>query len=1199
MKKTIILLLLICLGSETFSYAQRGKNGSYTVSLTNTILNAYTTLISDITAGATSITVANNSLSLFSTNLAPGDLIFIIQMQGAAIFTDEWWHEYGYITELGNCGKYEFAQVASVAGGQTINLTCGLVNNYSVSGKTQIVRVPRFTTLTINSGAELTCNAWNGSTGGVLVVETLGDIINNGAVNTSGKGFRGGAVSPQTSTVYTYNGYASTNNNLGGQKGEGIADYGGSAQYGRGAPANGGGGGNAHNAGGGGGCNVGQTSAWVDGSGFPDTTTSSSYIQAWDLESANFHKVVSYGGGRGGYSWSYKNRDALTVAPGDALWEGDNRKNYGGLGGWPLFPNWNGYERLYLGGGGGGGHQNDTWGGAGSNGGGIIYAMCYGNISGSGEFNANGINGLNSTSGTGFLGSNGADGAGGGGGGGAVVLNSVGPISGVSVWASGGNGGNQVISTYYNTIQSQAQGPGGGGGGGYIAISNGSIYKNAEGGLNGTTNSSGVSPEFPPNGATSGRRGVDNATVAHFSVSASDVLTCQGVPVTLTANITGTPPSGTSYGWYSSEFGGTQLSNTTSLYISNPQATTTYYFGTCPGTYRIPVVLTVSLVNADAGEDDGLCNGNSVTLHASPGIAYTWSPADGLDDIHSQNPVCTTNVTTQYYVTITNADYCTGVDSVTISVLNVIPFVTNDTSVCEGNDVTLTASGGILYHWSTNQNSQSINVSPSVTETYFVTVSVLGCSATEDVVVTVNELPDVDLGDDTTFCDGAVLLLDAGNPGFAFLWQDSHDGQTYNAGSSGLYWVQVSDIHGCVGRDSIDITVEPWADATITPQPPLCINWLPVTLTAAESGGIWSGTGITDNINGVFNPAVALADSNQVIYTLGGLCGDSDTIYIIVNLLPVVNLGNDASYCMGDTISLDAGNTGATYLWNNSFDEQIMDVYTSGTYWVEVTDANSCVENDSIILAFLPVADATITAVGPSCENIGNIDMEAAQSGGLWSGNGMTNSSTGMFNTINAGVGTSKVIYTISGQCGDSDTIYIVVLPAQDVDVDFANPDCPNFDQGTIELSVTGGTQPYDYEWNTGDTTLQLSGLIEGNYTVTITDSNGCVISRTVELINPDVDCYHPVFYVPNIFSPNGDGQNDVFRVRGEGIVELSLVVFDRWGEKVFDTGNVNGEWDGTYKGKDMPNGVYSYYVVAKMQDDSQIKKKGNVTLER
>ncbi|MFA5195811.1 MAG: gliding motility-associated C-terminal domain-containing protein, partial [Bacteroidales bacterium] len=68
---------------------------------------------------------------------------------------------------------------------------------------------------------------------------------------------------------------------------------------------------------------------------------------------------------------------------------------------------------------------------------------------------------------------------------------------------------------------------------------------------------------------------------------------------------------------------------------------------------------------------------------------------------------------------------------------------------------------------------------------------------------------------------------------------------------------------------------------------------------------------------------------------------------------------------------------------------------------------------------------------------------------------------------------------------------------------------------------------------------------------------------------------------------------------RGEGIVELSLVVFDRWGEKVFDTGNVNGEWDGTYKGKDMPNGVYSYYVVAKMQDDSQIKKKGNVTLER
>ena len=503
-KTTAALIILCLLFSLQSAFAQLGKNGAKTISGTITNLNEYTTLTADAVAGNTSVSVANctlNSGGNFSAPLDTGDLIIIIQMQGATLnaATDSTW---GAITNYSNCGNYEFAEVLSTPNVSTINLNCGLQNNYSAAGRVQVIRVPRYSSLTISAGATLSCVAWNGSTGGVLAAEVNGNTVisGTGKIDVSGKGFRGGLLTENTAQYGVLN-YVYPTGNYGGEKGEGIAGFEGDydiygGRYCKGAGANGGGGGDSHNAGGGGGANGGVPSAWT-GTGNPDVSNAS-WIAAWNLEYAGFASSSSSGGGRGGYSFSGNNQNPLVLAPHNASWGGDGRSVSGGWGGRPL--DYSG-GAIFLGGGGGAGHQNDNVGGAGGSGGGLFYLVNYGTVSGSGQIMANGSNGSN-TGNSGLDG--GIDGAGGAGAGGTIILNSSGTISGISATANGGSGGTQTVSLLFDPYE--AEGPGGGGGGGYIAVSNGAITGTANGGANGTTNSAPMSG-FPSNGSTKGGSG--------------------------------------------------------------------------------------------------------------------------------------------------------------------------------------------------------------------------------------------------------------------------------------------------------------------------------------------------------------------------------------------------------------------------------------------------------------------------------------------------------------------------------------------------------------------------------------------------------------------------------------------------------------------------------------------------------------------
>ncbi len=471
-----------------------GKDGALTVGVANTVVNSYTTLTAGATAGATTLTVAS------AAGITAGDVLLVYQAQGATISTANA-NTYGAVTALGNAGRYEYVSVASVSGTTiTLGTACDTTPlRFSYSSGAQVVRVPQYSTLTVNAGASIVPQAWNGSTGGVVAAIVDGTATVNGSINANAAGFRGGAIDNDTTAAGTdVPAYVGTTTAGGAEKGESIAGsqatYDGlSGRYNRGAPANGGGGGNAHNAGGGGGGN-GGTGTW-NGQGVPSLTTVA-WSNAWDIDGTLTAATNSPGGGRGGYTYGANDQNALTTAPGNAGWGGNNRRERGGLGGRPLANNASivGDTRLFLGGGGGAGDGNNSAAAAGGRGGGLVLVIATA-VAGSGTLQADGATAANTIPGH-------NDAPGGGGGGGSVVL--VAPASGaLGLSAIGGLGGSQLITG------NESEGPGGGGGGGFIASPAGT--GTVTGGNNGTTSSAAVT-EFVPNGATRGNTG--NAATA-------------------------------------------------------------------------------------------------------------------------------------------------------------------------------------------------------------------------------------------------------------------------------------------------------------------------------------------------------------------------------------------------------------------------------------------------------------------------------------------------------------------------------------------------------------------------------------------------------------------------------------------------------------------------------------------------------------
>lgn len=1087
--------------------AQRGKHGAKIIANSTVPVNEYTYLASDASQGTNSIVVNNSNLNTnnrFPGALAVGDLLYIIQIQGVSIITNNQVANWGEITSYNNCGNNELAEVYSISG-NTIQLTCNLINSYTASGKVLVVRVPRYSSLTINNAGILSCDTWNGQIGGVLAVEVNGNTVINGTgkIDVSGKGFRGGDLTTWSSDGWGGGQGASALLKEGAEKGEGVAGFkaeldaqGG--RYCKYAAANGGGGGNVHNAGGGGGGNCG-IGIWT-GNGMPDITTSTTYANAWNLESAGFATAVSSGGGRGGYTFSGSDKNATTVAPNDltathSVWGGDGRRIQGGFGGRPLDYTTN---RLFLGGGGGAADQNDGLGGKGGNGGALAYIYSFGTITGAGVINSNGTDGGSA---------NGKDAAGGGGAGGTIKIISSGLITGVAINASGGLGGTQTVGF----LVDEAEGPGGGGGGGYIALTNNTVVKSANGGNNGTTNSDGVN-EFPPNGATKGAIGI-TTTAVDFFIYDNDTAICKNTSVTLTAHVQGTMPNGTTVNWYDSRVGGSVIGTGMSFTTPILTQTTTYYVGTCPGFYRDSVLVTIRTAPAiNAGNDQTICFGSCAQINATGGVSYVWSPITNLNNANIANPQACPTVTRTYFVTGTDSYGCTNTSDIVINIT--APPVINassDVTICNGSSTQLTVSGGTSYTWSSNipaPNNTLSNptVSPTTTSSYTVTATTGGsCQSTASIKVTVDNGAVLTHTQDTTICKGDTITLFV-NGGTSYTWSGTPI--VNNTTSTPLVYPSVTTIYkvtalsgaSCASIDSVIVTINP-SNADAGANAGICSGGY-VQFNAV--GGIsyaWSpsiGLSNTNSNNPIASPSVTTTYYANIIDHIG--CEYLDSLVITVGSNLTVNAGLDTAICSGTSVQLSATG-GTSFSWSpnsnlssNSVFNPIASPVTTTTYVLVSSDGSGCAGTDSVVVFVNPIPSVSAGSNQTICSN-GSIQLSAT--GGvdyIWAPTtGLSNAN--IYNPI--ATPNSSIVYNVTGTdingCTANSSVSITVGTVLTVDAGLDKNICAG---DSVQLSAVGGT---NYTWSPAATLTNANiynpfafPVNTTKFYVTSSDNSGC-----------------------------------------------------------------------------------------------------------
>jgi hypothetical protein len=487
-------------------------------------------------------------------------------------------------------------------------------------------------------------------------------------------------------------------------------------------------------------------------------------------------------------------------------------------------------------------------------------------------------------------------------------------------------------------------------------------------------------------------------------------------------------------------------------------------------------------------------------------LTYAWSPATFLSST-TTNPTNATAVTTAttYSVTATSTAGCTATGTVTLTTapaLTATATASPATTVCAGSTSTLQVSpaGGIgpyNYAWtgpnsftSALQNPSIVNITTAASGTYTCVITD-ACASTSIVTLTltINPLPVVALSGNTSICAGDSTLL-TGSSGGTSQWYLNGvaiigaTSNTYMASAPGVYNMTKTNLNGCSDSAAVGITFVVNAIPTVTASASLTTVCSGSNVTFMGSGAAsyaWSG-GVTDN--------VPFAVTNGGYYTVMGTdangCMDMDSVLIVVNTLPVVSLGADSAQCAG-IITLDAGNIGSTYMWQDNSTAQTFVVTSTGTYYVTVTDANGCMSSDSVSIAINPIPVVALGNDSTQCG--GSITLDAGNAGStyVWS----DNSANQTFTATNSG--TYYVTVTSVDGCTNADTVSVIIntIPTVALGADIV--------QCGGSVSLDAGTSGNTYQWSNGDSTQVVVVSTSGTYDVTVSDSlTGCSSTDTV-----------------------------------------------------------------------------------------------------
>ena len=570
--------------------------------------------------------------------------------------------------------------------------------------------------------------------------------------------------------------------------------------------------------------------------------------------------------------------------------------------------------------------------------------------------------------------------------------------------------------------------------------------------------------------------------------------------------------------------------------------------GCADTTATLQIILTVP--DTQISGDNDICIGDTTQLVNSGNASWSWTPDTGISDPTTGDPFFFPTSTTTYSVTVTDAGGCIGTGSIELTV-NELPTVDAGTEVaiCAGSSTAIGGSPtgpiGSAFSWSPSSgldddNASNPNAQPGATITYTVVVTDPNqCSAGDSVIVTVNPAPQLDAGPDTSFCQGGSVQLNATGTG-QFNWSPP-DGLSAtdiadpvaSPGAATTYTVTLTDLNDCVSTDQVSVAVLGLPTADAGSDQYLCPGFDVQLLGSGSGSPSWIPAATLNDANIPAPQASPLATTTYTLtITDGNGCTATDAVLVEVNDNPPADAGADQSICQGQQVTLGGNPTaipGTTVLWSPSAgldDATVLNPLATPDattlYTVTVT-SDTCTSQDQVLVQSQGIAQADDTVkLEPTCEDV-----------------------RAFFTDLSSGAVSYAWDFNADGI----------------TDSEEQNPQ-------------------YDFPY--GQAIL---------VTLTITDVFGCTGSVT-DTIDPRSYEEYVHVVVPNVFTPNGDGQNDVFTIWNdvdtlwsEAILGActEMFVFNRWGQKVFESFGGDLVWTGrNFAGEECIPGTYFYVVRVK-----------------
>ncbi len=678
---------------------------------------------------------------------------------------------------------------------------------------------------------------------------------------------------------------------------------------------------------------------------------------------------------------------------------------------------------------------------------------------------------------------------------------------------------------------------------------------------------------------------------------------------------------------YSLDNGAFQASGTFGTLTANTYTVDVRDANNCTATTTV-TVQPASAVTVTLTQDSVSCNGGADGQIIAVGAGGSGALQYSSDGVNFQASGTFTGLTAgPYTIEVRDVAGCNTSDNITVlepAALSVT--AVQDSANCFGaadGFITATATGGSPgYEYS----SDGATFAPSATINnlaagpYTITVrDGNGCTATANATVLQPIAITTNVTGNNISCNGgtdgsATVVAGGGSPGYTYSWNaGGGTAATSTNRAAGSAVVTVTDTRGCQRTDSVQITEPSGIVITEVITQITCASGNVGLISLTVTGGVGPYTYLWDNAEVTSTISNLSADTYNVVVTDANGCTQNGS-YVInqpgnVSLTTAVNGVSCFDTPTGSATATVTGATGAiTYTWGTTPPQTTATAtgLMPGAYGVTVSDATGCSATGTAVVANAPLLTATAVGVNPRCFDTTDGSVEVTATGGTgnliytWSHSSTLNAA----NATGLNQGGYSVTVTDANNCSVS-TAQTLTSPSQLFITLAASADTVKFGE-SVELTATPGSGVIgtpNYEWTPSDVldctdcNDPIAGpLVNDNYvfTVRIADDNGCDAEAQVRVV---VDVYDRVLWVPNVFTPNGDGINETFNVYGYGYETMLFQVFDRWGEKMFETTDPAVGWDGTFKGVAMPPGVYVYVVEANYIDGQKGYKKGSVTL--